>query len=170
MSVFQRAINMALRDHGLQAWPSQIEKIKQLHSQILVRHGVMMVGPSGGGKTTIRSVLQRALVLLPAVQNEDLLRDISGVLDKRKMSYYAMTKAKKGHVETFTVNPKCVKLGELYGETDPNTFEWSDGLIASATRKLARDAHQSQQQQQQQQAEESSRPQSAGVSTHVTCL
>lgn len=42
-------------------------------------------------------------------------------------------------METFVVNPKCVKLGELYGETDPNTFEWTDGLIASATRKFARD-------------------------------
>jgi hypothetical protein len=38
----------------------------------------------------------------------------------------------------FALNPKCVKLGELYGETDPNTFEWSDGLIATATRKFAR--------------------------------
>lgn len=32
-----------------------------------------------------------------------------------------------------------MKLGELYGETDPNTFEWTDGLIASATRKFAKD-------------------------------
>ena len=31
-----------------------------------------------------------------------------------------------------------MKLGELYGETDPNTFEWSDGLIALATRKFSR--------------------------------
>jgi len=39
----------------------------------------------------------------------------------------------------FTINPKCVKLGELYGETDPNTFEWTDGLIATATRKFAKE-------------------------------
>lgn len=39
----------------------------------------------------------------------------------------------------FQVNPKCVKLGELYGETDPNTFEWHDGLIGSATRKFSTD-------------------------------
>ncbi len=30
-------------------------------------------------------------------------------------------------------------MGELYGETDPNTFEWTDGLIATATRRFARD-------------------------------
>ena len=39
------------------------------------------------------------------------------------------------------MNPKCVKLGELYGETDPLTFEWSDGLIATATRRLAKEAN-----------------------------
>ncbi len=62
---------MSMRDLGLQHWPSQIEKVKQLHSQILVRHGVMLVGPTGGGKTTARSVLQRALVLLPSLQIEE---------------------------------------------------------------------------------------------------
>ena len=43
-------------------------------------------------------------------------------------------------MDTFVVNPKCVKLGELYGETDPHTFEWSDGLIAAATRKFAKES------------------------------
>ena len=120
----------------------------------------MLVGPSGGGKTTIRSVLQRALVLLPALQQEEVLREVAGTIDNRKASVH-LYKAKKGHVETFTVNPKCVKLGELYGETDPNTFEWSDGLIASATRKLAKDAQQQQQQQHAQTGEDGSRPQTA---------
>ena len=36
------------------------------------------------------------------------------------------------------MNPKCVSMGELYGETDPNTFEWTDGLIAAATRRFAK--------------------------------
>ena len=48
-------------------------------------------------------------------------------------------RAKKGHCEVFTVNPKCVKLGELYGETDPNTYDWSDGLIAMAVRKFSKE-------------------------------
>ena len=81
----QRAIAVAIREQGLQSWPSQLEKVKQLHNQILVRHGVMLVGPSGGGKTTIRNVLQRALVLLPTMTQEDT--DISaGLMDKRKLS------------------------------------------------------------------------------------
>ena len=46
--------------------------------------------------------------------------------------------AKKATVELFSVNPKCVTLGELYGEVDQNTMEWSDGLLAGAIRVFAK--------------------------------
>jgi len=46
---------------------------------------------------------------------------------------------KKGHVESCVINPKCCQLGDLYGESDPNTFEWSDGLIASTVRRFAKE-------------------------------
>ncbi|XP_070181014.1 dynein axonemal heavy chain 6-like [Littorina saxatilis] len=131
----EKAISMSIRDLGLQHWPSQIEKVRQLHSQVLVRHGVMLVGPTGGGKTAVRSILQKALILLPMLQPQDGAKHD---LETKRQSIF-MNRGKKGHVETFVVNPKCVKLGELYGETDPHTFEWSDGLIATATRRFAKD-------------------------------
>ncbi|KAL8598268.1 hypothetical protein ACOMHN_035218 [Nucella lapillus] len=128
---------MAIRDLGLQHWPSQIDKVRQLHSQVLVRHGVMLVGPTGGGKTSVRTILQKALILLPMLQPHEGPRGPQDT-DARRPSVF-LNRGKKGHVETFVVNPKCVKLGELYGETDPHTFEWSDGLIATATRRFAKD-------------------------------
>ncbi|XP_071080158.1 dynein axonemal heavy chain 6-like [Haliotis cracherodii] len=132
--VLEKAISMAIRDQGLQHWPNQTEKVKQLHSQIMVRHGVMLVGPTGGGKSVVRNILQKALVLLPTISaQQDNNPDSSS-----KKQNYTHNRAKKGHVDTFTINPKCVKLGELYGETNPVTFEWTDGLIASATRKFAK--------------------------------
>ncbi len=67
----QKAISMAVRDLNLQHWPSQIEQVKQLHSQLLVRHGIMLVGPTGGGKTCVRNILQRALVLMPTIHFEE---------------------------------------------------------------------------------------------------
>ena len=69
--VLQKAISMAIRDLGLQHWPSQIDKVRQLHSQVSVRHGVMLVGPTGGGKTAVRNILQKALVLLPMLMPQD---------------------------------------------------------------------------------------------------
>jgi len=39
----------------------------QLYDQMLVRHGIMLVGPTGGGKTVSRNILQKALGILPTV-------------------------------------------------------------------------------------------------------
>ena len=46
--------------------------------------------------------------------------------------------SKKACVDMFSVNPKCIALGELYGEVDENTMEWTDGLLASAIRIFAK--------------------------------
>ncbi|KAM8945402.1 dynein axonemal heavy chain 14 [Pelodytes ibericus] len=121
----EKAISLATQELGLQPWESQTEKVIQFYNQMVARHGVMLVGPTGGGKTTVRRVLEKALAHLPSVLN--------GNSSSLKI-------LKKGKVETFTINPKCVSLGELYGEINPNTMEWSDGLLASAVRTFAQQA------------------------------
>lgn len=62
---------MAIRDLGYQTWANQVDKVKQFYNQIMVRHGIMLVGPTGGGKSTIRSILQKALILLPMITPAD---------------------------------------------------------------------------------------------------
>ena len=57
----QKCVKQSLVEMGLEKWPDQIQKVIQLNEQLAVRHGVMLVGPSGGGKTTVRMVLQKAL-------------------------------------------------------------------------------------------------------------
>jgi dynein heavy chain len=37
-------------------------------------------------------------------------------------------------VRTYVLNPKSVTLGELYGEIDPFTLEWKDGLLGNIMR------------------------------------
>ncbi|XP_046903615.1 dynein axonemal heavy chain 6-like [Hypomesus transpacificus] len=125
----EMAIARATEMLGFMEWPNQAEKITQLYSQILARGGVMLVGPTGGGKTTARLILQHALLLLPAPSEPQ----------RRNNLFMQMPQNTRVHVESFTINPKCVSLGELYGQVDPSTMEWSDGLVASAVRAYAKE-------------------------------
>ena len=54
--VLQEAIITVMQQYVLQPEPSMITKVIQLHDTVLVRHGVMLVGPTGGGKTTVLKV------------------------------------------------------------------------------------------------------------------
>ena len=93
-----------------------IEKIIQLLDSMTVRHGNMLVGTTGTGKTTVALVLAAALTALHK----------SG--DTSDPFY------KPVHIDT--LNPKAVTMGELYGEINKNTAEWQEGIVS----KLVKDA------------------------------
>ena len=40
---------------------------------------------------------------------------------------------------TYTFNPKCIKMGELYGEYNAMTNEWTDGLGSTLIRTAVAD-------------------------------
>ena len=70
--LLQKAVKYALGElSSVQYWNSQVAKVIQLYNTLLVRHGVMLVGPTGSGKTTARQILRKALVVLPSVSLED---------------------------------------------------------------------------------------------------
>ena len=51
-------------ERGLQAHAPWLNKCIQLYETYLVRHGIMLVGPSGAGKTAIMECLAAALTEL----------------------------------------------------------------------------------------------------------
>nr|XP_042114676.1 dynein axonemal heavy chain 14 isoform X2 [Peromyscus maniculatus bairdii] len=119
-----KAIFLATDQLGFQHWPPQKEQIIQLYNQLQACIGVMLVGPTGGGKTTVRRILEKALVILP----------VAAILSVKEMQSDSKFIGKKGKVEVCVLNPKCVTLGELYGQLDINTMEWNDGLLSAAIR------------------------------------
>uniref|UniRef100_A0A8C6E8C9 Dynein axonemal heavy chain 14 n=1 Tax=Moschus moschiferus TaxID=68415 RepID=A0A8C6E8C9_MOSMO len=122
--VLEKLIEIATQQLGLQQWPAQKERIIQFYNQLQACVGVMLVGPTGGGKTTVRRILERALTLLPIeefllIEERESISQISG---------------RRGKIDICILNPKCITLSELYGHLDPNTMEWADGLLSATIR------------------------------------
>jgi dynein heavy chain len=112
----QTAIERTLDSMNLQRVASFITKVIQVHETQLVRHGMMVVGESGSGKTANVTVLSSALGLL----HEEGVTDRDG--------FYKQ-------VDLLVLNPKSITAGELYGEFNPLSNEWKDGIVP----KLVRD-------------------------------
>eukprot|EP00752_Nemacystus_decipiens_P017827 g15983.t1 len=114
--VLQEAIETILEEEQLQKVPSFISKIIQVHETQLVRHGMMVVGEAGSGKSANVTVLAKALTRLHADGVED--RD----------GFYKQ-------VDRLHLNPKSITAGELYGEFNLLTSEWTDGLVPKMVRQ-----------------------------------
>jgi len=85
----------------------QVDKTIQMYETMLTRHTCMIVGPTGGGKSVVLKCLQSA-----------------------------QGKAFEESVKTFTLNPKAQTLAELYGEMDPVTRDWTDGVLSNLFRSM----------------------------------
>ena len=81
-------------------------KITQLYEMIVVRHGLMIVGYSYGAKSSMYKTLGASLAKM---------KDRGA--DQNAVSYYV-------------INPKSITMGQLYGQFDGVTHEWSDGILA----------------------------------------
>ncbi|KAJ7071380.1 dynein heavy chain protein 1 [Mycena amicta] len=102
---------------GVDYLPVDLEKLREQILQILqlyqiqkIQHGLMMVGPSGTGKTNAWQVLLAAL---------ERLDGIEGV--------------------PYVIDPKAMDKEALYGTLDATTREWNDGLFTHILRKIVDD-------------------------------
>jgi len=91
-----------------------IEKISQLLDTMMVRLGNMIVGQAGSGKTSLYSVLSKALSELGKQ------KDIEDV-------WYCP-------INLNILNPKSVTKNELYMSKDETTQTWEDGIVAKLMR------------------------------------
>uniref|UniRef100_A0A3B4T6A4 Dynein axonemal heavy chain 6 n=1 Tax=Seriola dumerili TaxID=41447 RepID=A0A3B4T6A4_SERDU len=118
--VLHSTILESLVKRNLQPLASMTKKVIQLYETMLVRHGVMLVGPTGGGKTTVYTILADTLECLHRTEH-------------KANNPFCQP------VKTYVLNPKSVTMGELYGEVNTLTLEWRDGLMALSVRDAVSD-------------------------------
>ncbi|XP_051482944.1 cytoplasmic dynein 2 heavy chain 1 isoform X1 [Apus apus] len=103
------ALHQVFEEANLEIISTQIKKALELYEQLRQRMGVVIVGPSGGGKSTLWRMLKTAL----------------GKTGKA--------------VKQYTMNPKAMPRHQLLGHIDMDTREWSDGVLTNSARQVVRE-------------------------------
>lgn len=83
-----------------------MNKVVQLYETMLTRHTTMIVGPTGSGKSVIINSLKESI----------------------RLEYNEVVKIK-------IINPKSITINELYGVLDPESRDWTDGLLSKTFRE-----------------------------------
>ncbi|XP_023571555.1 dynein heavy chain 12, axonemal isoform X4 [Octodon degus] len=111
---FLKCAHEACNTRNLQPVKFFLEKMIQTYEMMIVRHGFMLVGEPFAAKTKVMHVLADTLTLM----NE------YGYGEEEKVIYR-------------TVNPKSITMGQLFGQFDPVSHEWTDGIVANTFREFA---------------------------------
>ncbi|XP_076646459.1 dynein axonemal heavy chain 1 [Halictus rubicundus] len=112
--VLEAEIRASIVRMGLEEVDEFVKKVIQLYETTVVRHGLMLVGPTGSAKTKCYQVLKDACTKLKG-QPQPSGKPFTPVF-------------------TFVLNPKSITMGQLYGEYDLNTREWTDGIFSTLLR------------------------------------
>ncbi|CAH8499452.1 unnamed protein product [Schistosoma intercalatum] len=115
-SKIKNALQEECNKINLRMTPFTLTKVIQLYETKSSRHSVMIVGKALSGKSTTWRLLKAVHNSLAKVPNSD----------------FEM-------VTEYSLNPKSLSLGELYGEFNLSTNEWTDGVLSSIMRQTCSD-------------------------------
>jgi dynein heavy chain len=107
------ALGQTCEESNLQMTAYFKVKVFETYEMIVVRHGMMIVGYSYGGKTAVLQSLAKSLTVMQK----------SGLEQKTRI---------------ITLNPKGISIGQLYGTMDASG-EWCDGVLSNAFRTASTD-------------------------------
>ncbi|XP_053173949.1 dynein axonemal heavy chain 12 [Scomber japonicus] len=112
--LFLEASTECCKNHNVQPTQVFLEKMIQTYEMMIVRHGFMMVGEPFAGKTKVLHILADTLILM----NERGCDEVEKVIYR-------------------TLNPKSITMGQLFGQFDLVSHEWTDGIVANTFREFA---------------------------------
>ncbi|CBY14833.1 unnamed protein product [Oikopleura dioica] len=115
---FKKAAALVCETLGLKATDDFISRVVLTFRTLKLRHGIMIIGKSGTGKTTILKVLEKTL---------ELLSQKNHVQDGEQVQ----------SVDSEILFIKTMNTSELYGSFDSTTKKWSDGKLTKVFRKFS---------------------------------
>ena len=101
-------IKSLCKNYGYVYASDWVAKTLQVYQVQCMRHGVMLVGPTGSGKTSAWQIILEAMEIQDGVKGESYVIDAKALQSKEA----------------------------LYGSLDQNTYEWSDGVFTSILRAI----------------------------------
>uniref|UniRef100_A0A3B3UAK3 Dynein axonemal heavy chain 12 n=1 Tax=Poecilia latipinna TaxID=48699 RepID=A0A3B3UAK3_9TELE len=111
--LFLESATECCEKHNVQPTEVFLQKIIQTYEMMIVRH-FMLVGEPFAGKTKVLHVLADTLTMM----NE------KGHEGEEKVIFR-------------TLNPKSITMGQLFGQFDLVSHEWTDGIVANTFRDFA---------------------------------
>ena len=105
----KKALTDVFKEQKLVPNQIQLKKALEVYEQLRQRMGVVIVGPSGSGKSVLWRTLKEALIRTGKM------------------------------VKTYVMNPKAIPRHQLLGHIDVDTREWTDGVLTAASRQVIKE-------------------------------
>jgi dynein heavy chain 1, cytosolic len=107
VEALRKAMAVACKESFYTDETSWLDKCMQFYQIQNINHGVILVGPSGTGKTSAWRMLREGMQRVDGIK-----------------------------IVTYIIDPKALTKDELYGTLDPTTLEWTDGIFTSILRQI----------------------------------
>lgn len=115
MLPFKRRIQDVLEKLLLQPNSYIVDKIVEVYNMLSMRNGIIIVGDSMSGKTTVWQTLAETL--------KDLRANPVNSIVEYEVTYRV-------------INPKAITIGQLFGEMDASNGDWCDGVLGKTFREM----------------------------------